>query len=66
MDIRATWLLPRMYARCLAATSDPTNTGTFSIRNAPEAQAKLRVSARYLYKIRYRIELLAGLYEVLV
>jgi hypothetical protein len=44
----------------------PNKHGTFSVRNAPEAQAKLRVSARYLYKVRDRLESLARLYEALV
>jgi hypothetical protein len=44
----------------------PNKRGTFSVRNAPEAQARFGVSARYLYKIRDRAEALATLYEVLV
>ena len=30
----------------------PNKHGTFSVRNAPEAQAGLGASARYLYKVR--------------
>jgi hypothetical protein len=44
----------------------PNKHGTFSVRNAPEAQARLGVSARYLYKVRDRLESLARLYEALV
>jgi len=44
----------------------PNKRGTFSVRNAPEAQARFGVSARYLYKVRARIEALATLFEVLV
>ncbi|HXP53194.1 MAG TPA: hypothetical protein VN922_24840 [Bacteroidia bacterium] len=44
----------------------PNRHGTFSVRNAPEAQARLGVSARYLYKVRDRLEALAKIYEVLV
>jgi len=44
----------------------PNRHGTFSVRNAPEAQARLGVSARYLYKVRDRLESLARLYEALV
>jgi len=44
----------------------PNKHGTFSVRNAAEAQAKFGVSARYLYKIRDRLESLARLYEALV
>jgi hypothetical protein len=44
----------------------PNKHGTFSVRNAPEAQARLGVSARYLYKVRDRLEALAKIYEVLV
>ena len=44
----------------------PNKRGTFSVRNAPEAQARLGVSARYLYNIRNRIEAVAVLYEALV
>jgi hypothetical protein len=44
----------------------PNKHGTFSVRNAPEAQARLKVSARYLYKVRGRLESLARLYEALV
>lgn len=44
----------------------PNKHGTFSVRNAPEAQARLKVSARYLYKVRSRVECLARLYEALV
>jgi hypothetical protein len=44
----------------------PNKRGTFSVRNAPEAQARLGVSARYLYKVRDRLEALAKIYEVLV
>jgi hypothetical protein len=44
----------------------PNKHGTFSVRNAPKAQARLKVSARYLYKVRGRLESLARLYEALV
>jgi hypothetical protein len=44
----------------------PNRHGTFSVRNAPEAQARLGVSARYLYKVRDRLETLARIYEALV
>ncbi len=44
----------------------PNKHGTFSVRNAPKAQERLGVSARYLYKVRNRIETLARLYEALV
>jgi hypothetical protein len=44
----------------------PNKHGTFSVRNAPAAQARLGVSARYLYKVRGRMESLARLYEALV
>ena len=44
----------------------PNRHGTFSVRNAPKAQARYAVSARYLYKIRDRAEALAVIYEVLV
>jgi hypothetical protein len=44
----------------------PNKRGTFSMRNAPEAWAKLGVSARYLYKMWGRLEALAKIYEVLV
>jgi len=44
----------------------PNKRGTFSVRNAPAAQARFGVSARYLYKVRSRLEALARLYEALV
>ncbi len=44
----------------------PNKRGTFSVRNAPDAQARLGVSSRYLYKVRSRLECLARLYEMLV
>jgi hypothetical protein len=44
----------------------PNKHGTFSVRNAPAAQARLGVSSRYLYKVRDRLESLARLYEALV
>jgi len=44
----------------------PNRHGTFSVRNAPTAQVRLGVSARYLYKVRDRLESLARLYEALV
>jgi hypothetical protein len=44
----------------------PNKHGTFSVRNAPGAQERLGVSARYLYKVRDRLESLARLYEALV
>jgi hypothetical protein len=44
----------------------PNKHGTFSVRNAPDAQARLKVSARYLYKVRGRLETLARIYEALV
>jgi hypothetical protein len=44
----------------------PNKHGTFSVRNAPQAQARFGVSARYLCKIRDRAEALATLYEALV
>lgn len=44
----------------------PNKRGTFSVRNAPGAQSRFGVSARYLYKLRARLEALAVIYEVLV
>ena len=44
----------------------PNKHGTFSVRNAPEAQARLGVSTRYLYKVRNRLESLAEIYDALV
>jgi hypothetical protein len=44
----------------------PNKHGTFSVRNAPEAQARLGISARYLYRVRRRLETLARIYEALV
>ena len=44
----------------------PNKRGTFSVTRQKEAQERLRVSVRYLYKVRNRAEKLARLYEALV
>jgi hypothetical protein len=44
----------------------PNKHGTFSVRNAPFAQRRLGVSARYRQKIRARLETLAIVCEALV
>ena len=53
---------PEIFTQCIR----PNKHGTLSVRNAPEVQERLQVSAGYLYKIRVRLEALAILYEVLV
>jgi hypothetical protein len=44
----------------------PNKRGTFSVTRQKEAQERLGVSVRYLYKVRNRAEKLARLYEALV
>ena len=66
-----TWILPLLdfYVHEHTIYFDymrPNRRGTFSVTRQRDAQARLNVSVRYLYKVRNRIEALARIYEALV